>query len=114
MAGEAGAAAGAVGAAAGAAEAGEARRGAAAAGEARRAGVAAGGEAVGIGTQASGALVLATAPQRRVEERSRARGARPSVASGGIVLSGAVGTDRLNLPFLSRVGAFTVLAEVYG
>ena len=32
---------------------------------------------MGIGTQASGALVLATAPQRRVwQERSRAREAR--------------------------------------
>jgi hypothetical protein len=47
---------------------------------------------MGIGTQASGALVLDTAPQRRVEERSRARGARDvvrRVASGGIVLRGA-------------------------
>ena len=49
---------------------------------------------MGIGTQASGALVLATAPQRR----DRVAGAKPSergarvvrrVASGRIVLSGA-------------------------
>ena len=50
---------------------------------------------MGIGTQASVALALATAPQRRVwqggSEAERERGARVvrRVASGGIVLSGA-------------------------
>ena len=59
---------------------------------------------MGIGTQASGALVLATAPQRRVwQERSRAREAR--------VWYGACGQWRDSAKWC--LGYFTLLKQCW-
>ena len=85
---------------------------------------------MGIGTQASGALVLATVPQRRVwqrskQERSRAREARawwygvwrvPVVGGIVLVLSGAYSFrsigDFYHFKAKKKDGTFTVLAQV--